>query len=31
MSVRERIEDAKSLWKSDRKVGAFIQILIAVY
>jgi hypothetical protein len=29
MSVRERIEDAKSLWQAGRKEGAFIQILVA--
>lgn len=29
MSVRERIEDAKALWETGRKEGAFIQILIA--
>ena len=30
MSVRERIEDAKLLWQTGRKEGAFIMILIAV-
>lgn len=29
MSVRERLEDAVLLWKSGRKTGAWIQVLIA--
>lgn len=28
MSIRDRIEDAKLLWRDGRKEGAFIQILI---